>query len=111
MKMLQISGSSWNYRIMKIKQYNDEENGEPVFDWIYGIFAVYYNQKLEPEEHSEVPEGVFGGSVEDLMNDLISHNEALQRPILEWTEEKGYKEQERDEMVEFYHYINNGCSH
>ena len=64
----------WNHRVIKIMHSNGQDE--------YQIREVYYNEDGSIFGHTESPEEVFGGSVDDLRQILSRYLKALDQPAL-----------------------------
>ena len=74
---------SWNYRVMR----HEMDEG-----YWYGIHEVFYDEDGRPQRHSVDPQPVVGDDP-DVLPDIIDRFKlALQKPVLEWHEGRGYKE-------------------
>ena len=74
---------SWNYRVMK---------NEPYCGNVYAIHEVYSSPDGVLWGHSERATGCMGDTLADLRSDLEMRLHALSKPVLEWSEEHGYRE-------------------
>lgn len=75
---------SWNYRVMRLATLD----GTP---W-YQIHSVFYHENGKIKAHSARMVGVGGESLEELRGELETLRLALEKPVLEYSEESGYKE-------------------
>ena len=68
---------SWEYRVVKVKNENGEEE--------FGIREVYNNH--EETIWTKNPQAAFGGSADELKQDLLMMLQAFYKPVLEETTE------------------------
>lgn len=74
---------SWNYRVVRYQGADKE--------WYCGIHEVYYDED-KPSGHTVREAGVSGESIDELRDILKKMGEALDKPILEFKPESGYRE-------------------
>jgi hypothetical protein len=70
---------TWNYRVMKRLQNKEE---------LYEIHEVYYDKNKEIEGYTENPINPCGNTLEELKKDLDRMQEALNKAILDYSEEE-----------------------
>ena len=78
---------SWNYRVLRYETVNDEP--------FYGIHEVYYDGTT-PSGHTVKEARVGGESLDEIRDILKMMGEALNKPILDFKPESGYREVENE---------------